>query len=140
MCKASKYLHILSVLKCAGLSDQDLMCVYFMLVRSVLEYCCVTWSNKLITFLSTSVRKRENTETCCALIFQNVHYGDALVMAICQQLDDRRLEFCMRMLDKIHCPNSPLHHLLFVWIVIHMSYKIIEIFAYQGVEWTDIGP
>ncbi len=136
MCKASKRLHILRVLKRAGLSDQ---LTKTSLAGSVLEYCCVTWSNNIPEYLSQKIERIQ--KRAMRIIFQNVHYDDALVMANCQRLDDRRSELCMRMLDK-DLPR--LHHLhacflLLVRIVIHMSYEIIiQIFAYEGVERTDI--
>ena len=45
--KAAKRLYILRVLKRAGIPPKDLVNVYFALVRSVLEYCCVTWATSI---------------------------------------------------------------------------------------------
>ena len=45
--KTSKRLHILRVLKRAGVPSTDLICVYNTLVRSVLEYSSVVWATSL---------------------------------------------------------------------------------------------
>ena len=49
--KASKRLHILRVLKRAGVPPVDLVTIYSALVRSVLEYSSVVWATCLPRFL-----------------------------------------------------------------------------------------
>ena len=41
--KASKRLYIIRVLQRCGLSSNDLLLVYFSMVRSILEYACPVW-------------------------------------------------------------------------------------------------
>ena len=48
---ASKRLHILWVLKRAGVPPVDLVTVYIALVRSILEYSSVVWATSLPRFL-----------------------------------------------------------------------------------------
>ena len=55
--KASKLLYILRVLKGAGVPSSDLLNVYFALIRSVLDYFCVTWSNSLPLYLSDKIKR-----------------------------------------------------------------------------------
>ena len=50
--KASKRLHIIRVLRRGGVPPHDLLHIYYALVRSVLEYCCVIWHNSLPKYLS----------------------------------------------------------------------------------------
>ena len=35
------------------------------------------------------------------ILFPGIHYRDALVIAKCNRLDDRRLELCLKMLKNI---------------------------------------
>ncbi len=54
------------------------MRVYLKHVRSVLEYSCVTWSNNIPEYLSE--RRERIQKHAMRIIFQSVHYDDALVI------------------------------------------------------------
>ncbi len=45
--KACRKLFILRKLKCFGLSTSQLVTMYILHIRSVMEYCCVLWANSL---------------------------------------------------------------------------------------------
>ena len=55
--KASKRLHILRVLKRGGIPPSDLILIYYALIRSVLEYCCIAWHNGLPGYLADSIER-----------------------------------------------------------------------------------
>lgn len=55
--KTSKRLHILRVLKRAGVPSTDLICVYNTLVRSVLEYSSVVWATSLPRSLVDQIQR-----------------------------------------------------------------------------------
>ena len=55
--KTSKRLHILRVLKRAGVPSTDLICVYNTLVRSVLEYSSVVWATSLLRYLVDQIQR-----------------------------------------------------------------------------------
>ena len=55
--KTSKRLHILRVLKRAGVPSTDLVCVYNTLVRSVLEYSSVVWATSLLRYLVDQIQR-----------------------------------------------------------------------------------
>jgi len=79
--KASMRLYIVSVLKRAGIPSCDLLNIYLALIRSVLEYCCVTWSNSLPVYTPDKierVRKR-----ALRILFPYTHYNDALALLLC---------------------------------------------------------
>ena len=86
--KASKRLYILRVLKGAGVFPSDLLNIYFALIRSVLEYCCVTWSNGLPLYLSDKIERVQ--KRALRILFPNPHYNDALSLCKITRLDARR--------------------------------------------------
>ncbi len=55
--KASKRLHILRVLKRDGIQHSDLILIYYALIQSVLEYCCIVWHNNLPGYLADSIER-----------------------------------------------------------------------------------
>jgi hypothetical protein len=55
--KASKRLHILRVLKRAEIPPHELILIYYALIRSVLEYCCIVWHNNLPAYLADSIER-----------------------------------------------------------------------------------
>ena len=86
--KASKRLYILRVLKGAGVFPSDLLNVYFALIRSVLEYCCVTWSDGLPLCLSDKIERVQ--KRALRILFPIPHYNDALSLCKITRLDARR--------------------------------------------------
>ena len=53
--KAGKRLYMLYQLKCAGISQKDLVSVYVSVVRPVLEYACHVWYTNLPQYLSDNI-------------------------------------------------------------------------------------
>ena len=53
--KASKRLQIIRVLRRGGIPPQDLLHIYYVLIHSVLEYCCVIWHNSQPKYLSKNI-------------------------------------------------------------------------------------
>jgi hypothetical protein len=108
--KASKRLHIIRVLKKAGVPSNHLTCIYSSLVRSTLEYCCVLWCNSIPEYLCTKI---EMIQKCAMrIIFPDYHYSEAFIAANFSRLDERRLEICQKVSTKIKGTDSLLHHLL----------------------------
>ena len=108
--KVSKRIYIIRVLKRSGAPPQDLINIHFALIRSVLEYCCVVWSNSITEYLSSKIEKVQ--KRVMRLIFPDLHYMDALNAAKCDRLDERRLKLCIKVLSNIKEPSSRLQHLL----------------------------
>lgn len=108
--KASKRLHIIRVLKRAGVPANDLIHVYYALVRSILEYCCVVWSNNIPEYLREKIELVQ--KRVMRIVFPGLHYTEALTAANCNRLDERRLKICSKVLKNIREPDSRLHHLL----------------------------
>ena len=55
--KASKRLHILWVLRRSGIPPADLLTVYIVLIRLILEYSCEVWHNSISCYLSDKLEK-----------------------------------------------------------------------------------
>ena len=109
--KASKRLYILRVLKGVGVPSSELLNVYFALIRSVLEYCCVTWSNSLPLYLSDQIERVQ--KRALRILFPNPHYNDALSLCKITRLDARRDNLWFRVWHSIRDhPESRLHRLL----------------------------
>ena len=55
--KASKRLYIIRTLRRSGVPAEDLLEIYFAIIRSVLEYCCVVWHNTLPSYLANQFER-----------------------------------------------------------------------------------
>ena len=109
--KTSKRLYILRVLKQAGIPSSDHLNGYFALVRSVLEYCCVTWSNGLPLYLSDKIERVQ--KRALRILFPNPHFNDALSLCKITRLDARRDNLWSRVWHSIRDhPESRLLRLL----------------------------
>ena len=109
--KASMRLYILRVLKGAGIPSSDFLNVYFALIRSVLEYCCVTWSNSLPLYLSDKIEWVQ--KRALLILFPNPHFNDALSLCKITRLDARRDNLWFRVWHSIRDhPESRLRRLL----------------------------
>ena len=76
--KASKRLHILRILKHAGVPPVD---IYSALVRSVLEYSSVVWATSLSCFLTDELEAIQ--KSALRIVYPDLHYQQALAQATC---------------------------------------------------------
>ena len=92
--KAAKRLYILRVLSRISVPSSDLLTIYFALVRYILEYACPLWHTNLPLYLS------DKTEHVQKRAFRIIYPGhgcdDALSIAQCPRLKDRRQNLCHR--------------------------------------------
>jgi hypothetical protein len=84
--------------------------VYLSLVRSTLEYACPIWHTVLPKYLSDKIEKVQ--KRAFRIIYHEADYQDALNIAQCKRLDDRRQELCCKTSKKIEQSDSCLNHLL----------------------------
>ena len=96
--KASKRLHIIRVVHRCGLSPSDLLVVYFSLVQSTLEYACSVWHTMLPTYLSDKIEKAQ--KRAFRVTYPEVEYTDALRIAQCKRLSERRQVICEQTLRR----------------------------------------
>jgi len=78
-----------------------LIVIYFALVRSVLEYCCVVWHNALPAYLSSE--KERVPKRALRMIYHRSSYQEALQRTKIARFEDRRNEL-WRLLKKL--PNA----------------------------------
>ena len=108
--KAAKRLYILRVLSRINVPSVDLLTIYFSLVRSILEYACPVWHTNLPQYLSDKIEHVQ--KRAFRIIYPGRRYDDALSIAQCPRLTDRRQILCCKTFKKIQEPTSQLHYLL----------------------------
>ena len=108
--KASKSLYIIRDLQRCGLSSNDLLLVYFSMVRSILEYACPIWHTMLPKCLGNKIEKVQ--KRAFRIIYLTTDYKDALNIAKCKRLDDRCQELCAKTFKRILKPDAHLNRLL----------------------------
>ena len=104
--KASKRLYALRVLSRGGVPPADLIKVYTALIRSILEYCCEVWNHAIPYYLSEELEKVQ--KRAMRIIFPGHSYDEALQLANCTRLSDRRNKICIKTLQKIVKSGGPL--------------------------------
>ena len=88
-----------------GVPERDIVKVYCSLVRSIMEYASVVFSNLPQCFSSVleKVQKR-----ALAMIFLELDYEEALAQSGFCSLESRRVEACVRFIHNIQ-PGNPLY-------------------------------
>ena len=97
--KASKRLHILRVLCRGGVEINDLITIYTVLIRTLLEYYCVVWHHALPSYLSQELERIQ--KRALKIIVPALSYSEALQVLNLRTLDERRNELCVKTLGKI---------------------------------------
>ena len=94
--KATKRLFVLRTLKRVGLGTNDLVLVYCMIVRSIVEYASPVWAAVPLHLdeLIESVQRK-----ALKIIFARVDYTEALVLAGLESLSDRRVGACKQFMS-----------------------------------------
>jgi hypothetical protein len=103
--KASKRLYIIRTLRRSSVPAEDLLEIYFAIIRSVLEYCCVVWHNTLPSYLANQLERVQ--KRALRIILPEYTYSEALTFLKCARLDDRREKLCLKTLKNIP-QGSPL--------------------------------
>ena len=86
-------MHILRVLCRGGLPAEDLLTIYFAIIRSVLEYCFAVWQHALSLYLSEYIERVQ--KRAFRIILPGFHYKDALKTLNCTTLFERREQLCL---------------------------------------------
>ena len=94
--KAFARMTMLTKLRYVGTSMEDLIDVYILYIRSILEYCCVVWHSTLTVQQSTDI---ENVQKLCLKVILGQDYEsyvDALTLCNLERLDIRREARCLK--------------------------------------------
>ena len=94
--KAFARMTMLTKLRYVGTSMEDLIDVYILYIRSILEYCCVVWHSTLTVQQSTDI---ENVQKLCLKVILGQDYEsyvDALTLCNLERLDVRREARCLK--------------------------------------------
>ena len=93
--KAYSRVSMLTKLKYVGVSIEDLIDIYVLFIRSVIEYCAVVWHSSLTIELARSLEMVQ--KTCLRVILGEsyVSYSAALEMCSLDTLFSRREDRCL---------------------------------------------
>ena len=108
MKKAGRRFYALRKLRGCGVPEGDIVQVYCSLVRSIMEYASVVFSN-LLQYLSYAWEKVP--KSALAVIFPELDYEDALAQSGLCSLESRRVEACVWFIHNIQ-PGNPLYPLM----------------------------
>ena len=109
--KAYSRMSMLTKLKHAGVSTDDLLDVYKLFIRTITEYCAVSFHSSLTVSQATDI---ERIQKVCLKIILGCEYttnSDALDMVGLDTLHDRREKRCLDFAKK--CLKHPVHKRLF---------------------------
>ena len=109
--KAYSRMSMLTKLKYAGVGTEDLLDVYILFIRSVVEYCTVVWHSSITIELIKRIEMVQ--KTCLRVILGDsyISYGAALEMCNLDTLFDRREARCLTFAKK--CLKHPVHRRMF---------------------------
>ena len=102
---------MLTKLKYVGVCTEDLIDIYVLFIKSIVEYCAVVWHSSLTVEL---VGNLERVQKIClkVILGENyVNYSAALEMCNLESLFARREKRCLSFAQK--CIKHPLHRRLF---------------------------
>ena len=112
MCrKAYARVTMLTKLKYAGVKTEDLIDIYSLYIRSVLEYCSVLWHSTLT--VDQSERIESVQKTCLKIILGSEYEGYTKALEYCglKPLSERREDRCLQF--GLKCLLHPIHHRMF---------------------------
>ena len=109
--KAFSRLGMITKLKYVGVAIEDLLDIYVLYIRSVLEYCAVVWHSGLTQDQINSLERVQ--KTCLKVILGDNHvsYSAALEMCSLETLFERRETRCLSFVKK--CLKHPVHNRMF---------------------------
>ena len=109
--KAYARMGILTKLKYVGVSTEDLLDIFVLQIRSILEYCTVVWHSRLTAEQITTLERVQRI--CLKVILGDsyIDYGAALEMCNLSTLHRRRQDRCLAFAKK--SLKHPLHRRMF---------------------------
>ena len=102
---------MITKLKYVGVPTQDLIDVYKLYIRSLLEYCSVAWHSSLTKEQSYNIERVQRTALKVILGYAYTDYGTALELCGLDSLSDRRESRCLTF--GLRCIKHPKHREMF---------------------------
>jgi hypothetical protein len=109
--KAFARMSMLTKLKYAGVPRDDLLDVYKLFIRSLMEYCAVVWHSRLTLEQSDKLERVQKISLKVILGEDYDSYDAALKLCNLETLFDRRGERCMSFAKR--CIKHPVNKRLF---------------------------
>ena len=109
--KAFSRISMLTKLKYAGVSIEDLIDIYILFIRSFFEYCSVAFHSTLTQEEIIDLERIQKTSLKVILAEMYIDYNSSLEMCNLSTLFDRREKRCLDFALK--CLNHPKHNRLF---------------------------
>ena len=97
--KAARRLYLLSQLKRAGISPDDLLAFYYSVIRSVLEFSCQLFHRSLPKYLSDDIERIQRR--AMRIIFPSLSYCEAMDKAGIPTLSERRESLSIKLFEDI---------------------------------------
>ena len=110
VCKASKRLFFLRVLKSSGLGGSSLIQVYITCIRPVLEYACQVWNLNSPDYLKEEIERIQ--KRALRIICPDLSYRKALEVHEISLLSQRRNNLCKSYFKKLLNPENKLNELI----------------------------
>ena len=109
--KAYSRISLITKLKYAGTSVEDLTLIYTIFIRCVLEYCCVVWHSSLTMAQNNSIERVQ--KVCLKIILGDKYHEYNTALSICglETLENRRENLCLKF--GVKCSKSEKHKHLF---------------------------
>ena len=103
--KAFKRMQILQKLYSFNVSTDDLVEIYVLYIRSILEFNCQVWHHSLTDLDSESIERVQ--KVACRIILKSnyEHYSEALANLGLETLKDRRSKLCIKF--AVQCVKNP---------------------------------
>ena len=107
--KAYARVTMLTKLKYAGIGDLEIVNIYILYIRSVLEYCSVVWHSTLTEEQTQTIEMVQ--KTCLKIILGQAYqnYQQALEYSGLESLAERRQHRCLQFSFKCHNRMFPVN-------------------------------
>ena len=110
VCKASKRIYQIVMLKRANVQIDDLVRIYTTIIRPILEYACQVWHTRLT--IEQSYQIEQVQKRVLRIFFHNIPYEEALKLSGLLTLKERREYMCKKLFEQMKSPKHKLNCLL----------------------------
>ncbi len=108
--KASRRIYFLCLLRSAAKPPNDIVAVFWSIMRSVLEYSCEVWHPGLTKQHNATIDHLQRR--ALQIAYPDLGYKEALEVAWLTTLAQRRQDRCRQLFEKVQDTTHKLHHQL----------------------------